>query len=127
MEYCRARQAGQEVGRACPTGKGTPEGSCPAPSPRSFLGAGGVIHRRETFIFTNPQDRVLFFLTKEMGRGQGKFWRGDSGVYGTLTGMLMRGRDPGSSQERLKAMEDTLEAQKGQFDVVGKKNCRRRG
>lgn len=41
--------------------------------------------------------------------------------------MLMRGRDPGSSQERLKVMEDTLEAQKGQFDVVGKKNYRRRG
>lgn len=47
-------------------------------------------------------------------------------MYGALTGMLMRGMDPGSSQERLKAMEDTLEAQKGQFDAAGKKNCGRR-
>lgn len=41
-------------------------------------------------------------------------------MYGALTGMLMRGMDPGSSQERLTAMEDTLEAQKGQFDAAGK-------
>lgn len=40
--------------------------------------------------------------------------------------MLMRGRDPGSSQERLKATEDTLGARKGQFDAAGKKNCRKR-
>lgn len=40
--------------------------------------------------------------------------------------MLMRGKDPGSSQERLKASEDTLGAGKGQFDAAGKKNCRRR-
>lgn len=40
--------------------------------------------------------------------------------------MLMRGRDPGSSQERFKAMEDTLGAWKGHFDAGGKKNCRRR-
>lgn len=38
----------------------------------------------------------------------------------------MRGRDPGSSQERLKATEDTLGAREGQFDAAGKKNCRRR-
>lgn len=38
----------------------------------------------------------------------------------------MRGKDPGSSQERLKASEDTLGAGKGQFDAAGKKNCRRR-
>lgn len=38
----------------------------------------------------------------------------------------MRGRDPGSSQEMLKAMEDTLRVPKGQFDAAGKKNCRRR-
>lgn len=44
----------------------------------------------------------------------------------TLTGMLMRGRDPGSSQEALKAMEDALEARKGQSDDIGKKSCRRR-
>lgn len=43
---------------------------------------------------------------------------------GTLTGTLMRGRDPGSSQERLEIMEDTLGAWKGQSDDAGKKNCR---
>lgn len=44
----------------------------------------------------------------------------------TLTGMLMRGRDPGSSQEALEAMEDALEARKRQSDGTGKKSCRRR-
>ena len=43
----------------------------------------------------------------------------------TLTGMLMRGRDPGSSQEALEAMEDSLEARKRQSDGTGKKSCRR--
>lgn len=38
----------------------------------------------------------------------------------TLTGMLMRGRDPGSSQEALKATEDTLESR--QSDDTGKKS-----
>jgi hypothetical protein len=38
----------------------------------------------------------------------------------------MRGRDPGSSQERLKAMDDTLGVRKGQSDDAGKKNYRRR-
>lgn len=38
----------------------------------------------------------------------------------------MRGRDPGSSQERLEAVKDTLGARKGQFDAAGKKTCRRR-
>lgn len=43
-----------------------------------------------------------------------------------LTGMLMRGRDPGSSQEALEALEDALEARKRQSDDTGKKSCRKR-
>lgn len=52
---------------------------------------------------------------------------GQSGLWGTLTGTLMRGRDPGISQERLEAMEDTLGAWKGQADAAGKKTCGRQG
>ena len=39
----------------------------------------------------------------------------------------MRGKDPGSSQERLEATEDTLGAWKGQVDASGKKTCGRQG
>lgn len=46
------------------------------------------------------------------------------GCTKTLTGMLMRGRDPGSSQEALKATEDTLETR--QSDDTGKKSYGRR-
>lgn len=47
------------------------------------------------------------------------------GCTKTLTGMLMRGRDAGSSQEVLKATDDTLGARKGQSDDTGKKSYRR--
>lgn len=47
------------------------------------------------------------------------------GCSETLTGILMRGRDPGSSQEALKAMDEALEARKRQSDDTGKKSCRR--
>lgn len=48
------------------------------------------------------------------------------GCTKALTGMLMRGRGPGSSQEALKVTEDTLEARKRQSDDTGKKSCGRR-
>lgn len=41
-----------------------------------------------------------------------------------LTGMLMRDRDPGSSQEALKATDDTLETR--QSDDTGKKSYGKR-
>lgn len=74
-----------------------------------------------------PNHRMECFSIKEAGEEPRKvLGEGDSGLFRTLTGILMRGRDPGSSQERLKAMEDTLGARKGQFDAAGKKNCRKR-
>lgn len=64
--------------------------------------------------------RRVFYLVKVVWRG---FW----GVtWGPLTGMLMRGREPGSSHERLVATEDMLEIWKGQLEDAGKKNCRKR-
>lgn len=43
-----------------------------------------------------------------------------------MRGMLMRGRDPGISQEALKVTDDTLEARKRQSDDTGKKSYGRR-
>lgn len=58
-----------------------------------------------------------------MRKGWGKEIQG---CTETLTGMLMRGRDPGCSQEALKATEDALEARRRQSDDPGKKICRGR-
>lgn len=56
-----------------------------------------------------------------MRKGMGKETQG---FTETLTGMLMKGRDPGSSQEALNT-EDTLEVRERQSDGTGKKSCRR--
>lgn len=96
---------------------------CPSQGPGSIWGTGGVIHTNTPSVFfvcPNPEDG---------GGGGAKEGSGerDSGLWGRLTGTLMRGREPGSSQERLEATEDTLEAPEGQFVAAGKKNCGRRG
>lgn len=58
-------------------------------------------------------------MKKDMGKKT-------QGCTKTLTGMLMRGRDLGSSQESLKATNDTLGARKRQSDDTGKKSYGRR-
>lgn len=115
---------------ACPTGIG---GRTPVSSHRVPPGAldlsGDRGHRPHKHMLDvvsvcpTAQDGMLFNSREGTEDRSGE---GDPRLRRVLTGTLMRGSDPGSSQDRLKPTEDTLGVWKGQSADAGKKNYRRR-